>query len=292
MPTVDIVITSFNGKELLQKQLPVVIKNSPGIGIIIVVDDASSDGTVDFLKSKYPKVKCVSNISNQGFTKSTNIGVGESKADLVVILNNDVYPEPNYLNSAVKFFDNPKVFAVSFNETNSSWPQAYFEGKMQYIRGEKTDEPILSAWASGGTSIIRRSLWIALGGFCPIFSPGYWEDIDLGWRAWRMGYQIIWDPKSIVVHRHESTFIKLSPTFVSGIKQRNELLFNWQNITDPKLFAEHLLYLGQYTLQHPGYLKVLISAFKQLPRLHRLKNTPFSDDYILHTVNKPLEIKN
>lgn len=287
MPSIDIVITSFNGKSLLEKQLPVVIKNSPQATQIIVVDDASSDNTVEYLAKEFPKVVCISNIANQGFTRSTNIGVAASKADFVVILNNDVYPEPDYLVSSVKYFTNPKVFAVTFNETNSSWPLISFGGKLQYVRGEKSQEPILSAWGSGGSSMVRRSLWHALKGFDPIFSPGYWEDIDLGWRAWRMGYKIIWDPRSTVVHKHESTFSKLTPSFVSMIKQRNELLFNWKNITDPKLLTEHLAFLAKYTFSHPGYLKVIITALTQLNSIKRLHHTPYSDGYILHTVNRP-----
>lgn len=290
MPTIDIVITSYNGKSLLEKQLPIVLKNSPQADQVIVVDDASTDGTVDFLNREFPRIKCIYNVVNQGFTKTTNLGVGESKADLVVLLNSDVYPQPNYLDSASKFFTDPKIFAVSFNETNSSWPKIEYRGKIEYTRGVKNTTPILSAWASGGSCIVRRSLWQALNGFDPIFSPGYWEDIDLGWRAWRMGYKIIWDPDSTVTHKHESTFSKLSPSFVTMVKQRNELLFNWKNITDPTLVGQHLLFLIKHTITHPGYLKVIISALNQISHLRRLKNTPFSDEYILHTVNRPLEI--
>lgn len=287
MPTIDIIIPSFNGKKLLEKQLPVVIKNSPEVNKIIVVDDGSIDGTVEFLAKEYPQIKCISNIVNQGFTKSVNIGVGESRADLIVFLNNDVYPEPKYLQSSVKYFDDPKIFAVTFNETNSSWPLVSFSGKVQYIKGEKTDKPMLSAWASGGSSIIRRSLWVVLGGFSTIFTPGYWEDIDIGWRAWRMGYKIIWDPKSVVVHQHESTFSQLDPGYISMVKQRNELLFNWQNITDPVLFREHLLFLLRQTIQHPGYIKVIVEALKNVQSIKRTSVTPYSDGFILHTVNRP-----
>lgn len=287
MPSIDIVITSFNGKDLLAKQLPVVIKNSPDVNQIIIVDDASSDGTVEYLSENFPKIKCISNISNRGFTKSTNIGVEQSRADFVVLLNNDVYPETDYLRSAVKYFEDPKVFAVTFNEANSSWPLVYFEGKIQYIRGKKSEDPFFSAWASGGSCIVRRNLWHALGGYNPVYSPGYWEDIDIGWRAWRMGYKIVWDPNSKVEHKHETTFSKLSPTFVSMIKQRNELLFNWLNITDSKLLLDHLRFLLLHTLSHPGYLKVILSALGKYKSNQRLKNTPFSDGYILHTVNRP-----
>ena len=181
----DIVITSFNGRKLLEKQLPIVYKNSPGINQIIVVDDHSFDNTATFLAANYPKIKLIINPKNLGFTRATNIGVAASRADFVVLLNNDVYPQKGYLTPALKHFSNPDVFAVTFNETHSSWPNVTWDGKLQYTQGTDKTTAVFSAWASGGSSIIRHSVWNTLTGFNPLFSPGYWEDIDLGWRAWK-----------------------------------------------------------------------------------------------------------
>lgn len=283
----DLVITSFNGQELLKKQLPVVLKFSPNIHKIIVVDDASTDGTVEFLKSKYPKIECIPNPKNLGFTKSTNIGVSHSKADFVVLLNNDVYPQKHYLDSALKLFKTPDIFAVTFNEIHSSWPDVTWQGKISFTEGQDKSTARWSAWASGGSSIVRRSIWERLGGFNPIYSPGYWEDIDLGWRAWKMGYKIVWDPRSTVEHIHESTFGKLNPNFVSMLKQRNELLFNWQNISEPKLVLSHIKYLTTYSLTHPGFFKVILAALGKLPETQPLTHPITSDSSILKQINLP-----
>lgn len=287
MSKIDIVITSFNGRELLKKQLPIVISASPQINQIIVVDDASSDDTVDFLKKHYPQIKCIHNASNQGFTKSTNIGVSHSQADYVVLLNNDVYPQENYLESPLAILKNQQVFAVTFNEIHSSWPVVTWRGKVSFIQGSDKTTTRLSLWASGGSSIVRRSTWQILGGMNPIYSPGYWEDIDLGWRSWKAGYKIVWDPQAKVEHIHESTFGKLNPKYISLVKQRNELLFNWQNISDVHLVLSHIKFLVIHTLKHPGYLKVIINALQKIPQTKSLSLRKVPDQDVLKSVNQP-----
>lgn len=283
----EVVIPSYNGLPLLKKHLPEVIKHSPANTKIIIVDDGGNDDTCEYLKEKYQSVTCLHHEKNLGFTKSVNLGFAAATADLVVLLNNDVSPKPGYLSNMSRYFEKADLFAVTLNETTSSWPQVSFSGKLQYIRGTDKDRPRYSAWASGGSAVFRRDIWKLLGGFDEIYSPGYWEDIDLGWRAWKAGYSIVWDPESKVVHQHESTFNLLNRSELNLIKQKNELLFNWKNITDPDLRREHLAYLMRYSLTHPGYLKVIFSALLSLPRLTVNKNPVRIDKEILAIVNQP-----
>ena len=286
-PKLEVIIPSINGLFLLKKHLPEAIAFSGKDTAITVVDDDSVDGTLDYLAANFPKVKCLRQDQNLGFTKSVNHGFGESSADLVILLNNDVSPKKNYLASALKHFDHDRTFAVTLDETTSSWPLVSWDGKLQYIRGEDKTAPRFSAWASGGSAIFRKSIWDELGGFDEIYSPGYWEDIDIGWRAWKAGYQIIWEPKALVEHQHESSFSKLDQNFVSLVKQRNELIFNWKNISDPDLRHDHFLYLLRHTLIHPGYLKVVFAALKAYPQVKKTKGI-ITDREVLALVNQPL----
>jgi len=283
----EIIIPSYNGLFLLKKHLPDVIacsgKNTP----LTVVDDGSIDGTVEYLTKNYPRVTCLHHDQNLGFPTSVNLGFASSRSDLVVLLNNDVHPQKGYLTPALRHFDNEKVFAVTLNEITSSWPLVSWSGKLQYIRGEDKTAPRFSAWASGGSAIFRKTIWDKLGGFDEIYSPGYWEDSDIGWRAWKAGYQIIWEPKALVEHQHESSFSKLDQNFVSLVKQRNELIFNWKNITDPDLRRDHFLYLLRHTLTHPGYLKVVFAALKAYPQVKKTKGS-ITDREVLALVNQPL----
>lgn len=285
-PKIDIVIPTHNGLPLLRKHLPATIKNSPEISSVIVIDNGSADGTPEYLK-KFSNIKLIQNATNLGFTSAINQGVDASNADLVVLLNNDVSPHQNYLKSALSFFKDMNVFAVTFSEENSSWPQVHWKnGKIQYTNGVDREHPRLSLWASGGSSILRRSIWNELGGFNEIYNPGYQEDIDLGWRAYQQGYKIVWDPASKVSHQHETSFSKLNHKFVNFLKQRNELLFHWLNISDTILKAEHLKFLITYSLSHPGYFKIIIGALKTYKNSNRISSNKLSDLEILAKVNE------
>lgn len=293
-PTVDIVIPSYNARHLLEKNLPKVFKHSPEINKIIVVDDGGNDDTKKFLSKKYPdKVKLVRNAENLGFSKGVNRGVAASQADYLVLLNNDVYPTSRYLKSALKYFEDQDVFAVTFNEKHSSPPKvSWKKGKLHFVQAKSKKKPRYSAWASGGSAIFRRSIWDKLGGLNEIYSPGYWEDIDLGWRAWKSGYKIIFDPQAKVIHHHESTFKKLDQKWLSMIKQRNELLFTWLNFTDFNLVISQIFFITTYTSTHPGYFKVIFKALLRLPKVeskYRKKNHyQRTDKQVFSLVNKNL----
>lgn len=283
---VEVLIPSYNGRSLLAKHLPDIISFSGKETLITVVDDGSRDDTREFLKEKFPKVRCLYQPKNLGFTKSVNFGFKEAKSDLVVLLNNDVSPKKDYLSPVFKHFENELTFAVTLNETTSSWPQVSFRGKLQYFRGEDKTKPRYSAWASGGSAVFSRGLWERLGGFDEVYSPGYWEDIDIGWRAWKAGYFIVWEPEAKVEHQHESTFGVLDKNFINRLKERNELIFTWKNISDPQFRRDHLIHIIKRSLLHPGYLKVIITALLTYPKATRPRVGVRSDRGVLDLVNK------
>jgi O-antigen biosynthesis protein len=284
----SIIIPNWNGRKLLEKNLPAVMASKPDE--IIIVDDASTDDSVTFLKEKYPEVILLVNKENLGFAKSCNRGVVQAKGDIVVLLNNDVVPEPNFLSECVKPFEDPKVFAVSFNEPQWSWAKIYWEkGFVEHEPGPVSDKEHFSGWASGGSSAFRKSLWMELGGFDEIYHPFYWEDIDLSYRAWKRGYKVLWNPKAIVHHKHEGTIGKhFTKNYVDDISSRNQLIFIWKNINDRKLLSDHLVNLVK-RLKNPGYLKTITAALFKLPEILKqrknVKNNVLNDTDIFKTIN-------
>jgi len=287
---IDVIIPSYNGKYLLEKHLDKVIKYTDFLNRVIVIDNGSEDGTVEWLEANYPEVEVVKNKTNLGFTKPVNQGVSVSKADFLILLNNDVEPERDYLKDILKFFKDEKVFAVSFNENKSSWPEvSWHGGKIQFTKGEDKTRPRYTLWASGGSAIYRRSIWDKLGGLNEIYAPYYWEDIDIGYRAWKMGYKIIWDNGSVVYHEHESTSKKVNQNYVNLIKQRNELLFTWQNITDLDMVLSHKKFLLTHSLLHPGYIKVVLASIIRFIALGKRRSFPLKDIEVLKKVNQPYE---
>ncbi len=287
MNSVSIVITSFNGRHLLEKHLPNVLKHSKIAKQIFVYDDAGDDDTPEWIAKEYPKIVFKRNLRNLGFTKNTNQAINNCDTNFVVLLNNDVSPNKGYLENSLRHFTDPKVVSVTFAEREHSWPKvSWYQGKLSFVEGENRDHTRLCAWPSGGSSIVKKTLWTKIGGYNEIYSPGYWEDIDFGWRALKQGYKIIWDPESSVDHQHESTFKKLSKNFVNLIKQRNELLFIWQNITDHNLIKTHWRFLSTHTMRHPGYVKVILAAARFYPlvtksRLHNQHLAKLTDHQVL-----------
>ncbi|MCX6724718.1 MAG: hypothetical protein NTV20_01290, partial [Candidatus Shapirobacteria bacterium] len=123
----------------------------------------------------------------------------------------------------------------------------------------------ISFWASGGSGAFRKDIWSELGGLDEIFAPFYWEDTDLSYRAWKRGYQVLWEPKSIVHHQHEGTIgSSFSKKYIDFISQRNQLIFIWKNITDFKMLFVHKMALGKKLLTKPGYWRPYLAALSKL----------------------------
>ncbi len=249
---VSVVIPVYNGQEYIQKNLPSVLKL--GADEVVVVDDASTDGSADEVK-KFKEIKLIKNSINQRFPKSVNIGFANATGEIVVLLNQDVTPDQNLLKFALRHFADPQVFAVTFNERERSWAKVEFKnGFLQFTNGEKDDQIHESFWASGGSAAFRKGMWDELGGFDPIFTPGYFEDLDLGWHAHNLGYKILWDPKCKVDHQTETAFNKaFSSTELRRIKERNYLLAHWKNLRGGQLL-QHMFYLLIRVLKSPGYI--------------------------------------
>ncbi|OGM03121.1 hypothetical protein A2115_03460 [Candidatus Woesebacteria bacterium GWA1_41_8] len=290
---VTIVIPTFNGKGLIEKNLPKVTEAmgniANGVKEITVVDDGSKDETVEFLKKNFPQVRLIRHKRNLGFPASVNSGVKEASTPLIALLNSDVSPSANFLESALPHFENKKVFAVSLNEEGKSltWTKGHFkDGFVGWEPGPKDRGVHETFWVSGGSGVFRKSIWDELGGMDEaLFSPFYWEDLDICYRAAKRGYQLLWEPGAKVEHKHESTIGLLPQKYVETIRERNQLLFIWKNLTSPNLFKRHLIGLIKRCLGHPGYIRIVLAALPKLgavldARKRELKEGRVSDEAI------------
>lgn len=284
---ISIVIPNWNGEKLLRKNLPAVLE--VGADEIIIVDNGSTDKSVEEIQKL--KLKIILNKSNLGFGRAVNQGVKEAKGEIIVLLNNDVAPEKDFLKYTLPHFKNPEVFAVSFHEPNWSWARILWQkGFIEHQPGGKAKTAHISAWASGGSAAFRKSIWQKLGGFDSLYHPFYWEDTDLSYRAWKRGYKILWEPKAVVHHKHEGTISRFSQDYVRLISQRNQLLFIWKNITSLKMRLEHKFWLFRKLFVTPGYWKPFLAALAKLPvvlpgRFKEWREEKVSDEEILEFFN-------
>lgn len=285
---VSVVIPNWQGRALLEKNLPFVF----GIGAdeVIVVDDASTDDSVKFIKNlkrKNPSLKLIENKKNMGFARTVNRGVAKAKGDVVVLLNTDVKPLPGLLAAVLPHFKDRKVFGVSFAEKRWSWAKGIWQdGFVEHKPGPKRKAATSTLWVSGGSGAFRKSTWEKIGGFDTIFSPFYWEDLDLSYRALKRGFELIWEPKARVLHQHEAIISKNFPkNYIDLVGQRNQLFFIWKNITSPAMTKQHIKSLIARAIQSPGYLRVLLAALAKLPgvlqkRAKEAKAAKVSDETI------------
>ena len=219
---ISIVIPNFNGKELLEKNLPNVFKavenSKNNIGEVIIIDNGSTDDSLQYLKKSFDgRYKLIRHSKNRGFSTAINTGVRSSHADLVLLLNSDVSPEVDFLEKPQELFVDPQVFAVSLHENGHGPSRAAFNNGIIDIGFTKPESKKveLTFYASGAASLFRKSTWQILGGMDEkLLSPFYWEDIDICYRASKRGYTILWSPDGRVVHNHESTSSKLPKKYV------------------------------------------------------------------------------
>jgi GT2 family glycosyltransferase len=267
---VSIIIPNYNGRNLLERNIPYVIrafKNKDNhISEVIIVDDASKDGSVEYLKNNFPEISIIKHRINRGFSTSVNTGARMAKGKLLALLNNDVRPSENFLKSTVRLFEDGNLFAVSLHESGYGYAIGKFENGFIIHEPAGEDRGVHETfWASGGSAVFKRSLWMKLGGFdAKLYSPYYWEDLDLSYRARKRGYNILWNFESDVIHEHESTTIKFSKRKKARIQERNQLIFIWKNLTSRFLFRKHIVGLGRRVVKHPGYSIIVIMALSKV----------------------------
>lgn len=268
---ISVVVTNWNGLNLLKKNLEQVIKMSPEAEEIIVADDASPDKSVDYLKElqkKYPQLKLIINKKNLGFGKNSNNAISKSKGELVVMLNSDIFPHKDYIKNSLHHFSDPNLFGVGFSELgNENWARIFWKnGYLQHEPGKDIKKTHITAWLSGGGSIVRKDIFQKLGGFDKVYEPFYCEDLDLGFRAWKSGYTLLWEPKCVIEHKHEATMSKFSKNLLNYVKERNRLLSVLRNIDDKKLLLINKLVTFGRILSGPNYIKIILAAKKQIKK--------------------------
>ncbi len=259
MKSVSVVIPTYNGKALLEKNLPplqaaAALHSFPVE--IIVVDDASSDDTVLFLHERFPSVTILVNATNRGFAETMNRGIDAARHEVVLALNNDILVQDDLFAKALTRFTDPSVFSVTPNmvdprrgESQSitritagvCWFQTRFL-QPHDLPSLEGDIPLF--FGSGGGSFYDREKLRLLGGFDLIYHPFYVEDMDLAYRAWKAGWKCLLEPGTTVFHETSSTILSIHRRRkIKFIGDRNRTLFLWLNITDAALILRYFLAL-------------------------------------------------
>jgi len=220
---------------------------------VIVVDDRSLENLKEILNKEFKEITVLVNEKNIGFSKTVNKGIFHSHGEYIMLLNSDVKLIDNsYKNALSEFEKNNDLFALSFIQIERDGRlvgknEIYFEKGFYYHRSVTDNKVGENGWAEGGSALFFADKLKQLKGFDEIFSPFYWEDIDLSYRAKRMGWKVLFYPAVKVEHHHESTIAKYHKSeSVSVIALRNQFLFTWKNLECGKMLLDHVKYATYY----------------------------------------------
>ncbi len=247
MKKVAVAVLNWNGRDLLKRFIPDLIKYSPE-ATIYVIDNASTDDSVTLLKTDFPSVKCIQLSSNLGYAGGYNLGLKQINEEILVLLNSDVAVTPNWLQAFLNRFDENERIGILQPKIKDLKNPTYFEyagaaggyidllgypfckgrifNTLEKDEGQyNSNYPIF--WASGACLVVRNDLFKRLGGFDEDYFA-HQEEIDFCWRAQLQGFLVEYCYQSEVYHLGGATLASANPkkTFLNFRNSLYNLLKN------------------------------------------------------------------
>ncbi|MBN1995804.1 MAG: glycosyltransferase family 2 protein [Anaerolineae bacterium] len=284
---VALVITNWNGRHYLEACLGSIFTQEIRDFVVFVVDNASTDDSVEWVQTHYPQVRLIQNEANLGLCVSNNRGILATKAEFVAILNNDTEFEPDWLARLVQAIRaDPQIGMCAckmlltdrrdmIESAGIVVDKAGIAWGLESGRPDRLAEPITPVFgACGGAALYRRSMLLEIGLFDEDFFV-YLEDADVAWRGQWAGWKCVYVPQAIAYHAHSATIKEGSP-FKTRLLGRNKIWLICKNYPLPHLIWYSPLIL-LYELMSIGYnvasgrgfyaLKGRLEAMRQLPRM-------------------------
>jgi hypothetical protein len=272
-----VAIANWNGRQYLKNCLISLEEQTFREFEVIVVDNASTDGSVEMLQTHFPRVRVVRNAENLGFAAANNQAIRLSDAPFVATLNNDTEAEAGWLAALVDvmeknpgagacaskmlFADRPSIVnsaGIAVDRAGIAWDRL---GGEPDVPGETESEEVFGACA--GAALYRRAMLDEVGLFDEDFFA-YLEDVDLAWRAQAAGWRALYVPSARVVHHHSGTSVEGSP-FKSRLLGRNKVWLVAKNYPWP-----HWLWYGPAVIVYDlGSVMVALSQGDVNPAVGR-----------------------
>lgn len=287
---VSIVIPNWNGKKFLAGCLKSLIGQTYSPIEIVIVDNGSSDGSVEYLEASYPQIKLIRFNTNTGFSVAVNKGIKESCGKYVALVNNDTVADSRWIEELVLAIRRSpeigscgcKMLAYDNHQLLDGAGDGYRRGGLpgrighREIDSGQFDQPRYILGACGGAALYKRSLFEDIGYFDEDYFA-YLEDVDLGLRAQSAGYKCLYVPSAVIYHLGCGTTGSGYHPLVVKLSAQN----NWntlvKNIPLPLLlrFLPQIVYWQLYYLavvilrggQLWPWLKGTASALKLLPKM-------------------------
>ncbi|MBN2384368.1 glycosyltransferase family 2 protein [bacterium] len=237
LPDIAVLVLNYNGLSYLEKCFMSLSKQTYPRLKVYLVDNGSTDASMVYTRTHFPRVEIIPFARNLGFTEAYNRAVELISEPLVVFLNNDTECAPDWLeqlyrpmrlNAAVAAVGSRMVFASDPNLLNHGGGYFTYAGiGLDRDYGRAIDEPdlprepFLTAYACGGAALVRRDVFLEVGAFSNEYFI-YFEDVDLCYRIWLAGYEVMHAPDSVVTHFFSPVFGQESPAKIF-LCQKNRL---------------------------------------------------------------------
>jgi GT2 family glycosyltransferase len=247
---------SWNSQSMLEESLPPLlesVREDGGNHEIIVVDNNSTDGTDEYIRRRFPAVRLVSSEQNVYFGAGIRLGIEAATRDILVLMNSDTVVHPGFLSPLLSALSDPAVFGVASEvvrrepqqccetgNTHAHFNGMHLEWRHDPISGLEHGSHYPVFWLHRGLFAVDRRKYTWLGGFDSLYDPLYMEDVDLSYRAWKVGWKCLLAVGSQVSHHHHLGTPPAGECFLRTIVRRNHYMFVWKNINDIPMTAQYL----------------------------------------------------
>lgn len=248
-PTVSVVVINYDGLDYLERCLGSLrALEYPSDKVeIVFIDNASTDGSVAWVREHHPEARIISNDHNTGFSPAVNQAAEAATGEYLALLNNDGVADPRWIIEAVQVLEiEDRVGCVASKILRDDKATVDYAGGQMAFYGhgfakgnaeqddpsDVTNRPTL--FASGGAMVVRTELFLEVGGFDASYFA-FFEDVDFGWRLWVLGHEVLYVPRSVIYHRHHGTIERFGYPRERYLLERNALATIFKNFGDDML---------------------------------------------------------
>lgn len=303
MQSFSIIIVSWNALHHLQTYLPSVCATKHLRYEVILADNASTDGSAEWVKNNFPRVRIISLDQNYGYCGGNNRAAKHAKHDNIIFLNNDVEVTPNWLDPIERMLDSNSSIAVIQPKIRSRKQRTHFEyagaaggfldkNGYPFCRGRifdtveedigQYDEATPIFWASGAALVVKRTVFHQMDGFYEPFEF-HMEEIDLCWRIQLAGKQVWYCPDSVVYHlgggslsadNPQKTFYNFRNNLIMLARNLPSrfLIFNILRRLDLDGLAAFKFLLSGKTRNFGAVFRAHFAFYKHIPRIKSYRN--------------------
>jgi GT2 family glycosyltransferase len=242
LPRVSLCVLNWNGRKHLSTCLDSLLGLDYPVDRLelVVCDNGSDDGSVELVRGSYPRLTLIELDRNHGFAEGNNRAAAAANGEWIGFLNNDMVVDASWLRNLVApLEDNPEIACLASRIVNWNGSKIDFIGggvnfqghglQLDYARpSSPRDVARRILFACGGAMLVRRELFLEVGGFDPSYFA-FFEDVDLGWRLNLLGHEVWYNPAATVRHRHHGTASRFTDYQLKVLSERNALYTIFKN---------------------------------------------------------------